>query len=336
MTHRDTMTHAPTGDWYCSCRLPDGRIVDLMTNQGADAFVSAAPAFLQNSIEDTLDPIRARIAGTNPNPGDAQMLIQTYSILVAMADNTSPRVFAKMIASDHMNLWVKHVAKVLQELTADPRWILTGVLARHDQKMLDCLTPTSKHYGMVQCMLATKFLHILANFIQARLAPQMPCAEVAEVMCAMTRNIQIWLERQPKSGDGVENVTAADQSFRKLESSGLLAQTLRCLTVPQATTPDVVSRHLVFLDNLIEQSVQMRRKFKPSSPTGAILQAIIKGQDGHPHCPRDIMQRLKSLAQVLDYAARPPQGLTLHSACCFCNKKRHRTELLACSRCKSE
>ena len=330
------MAHAPTGDSYFRCHLPDGRNVDLMTNKGADAFVRFMPEFLQKNIEDTLDPIRAR--SPNPNPSDAQMLIQTYTMIGVLADNASPKVFAKKIVSDHMVLWVKHVAKILQELTVDQRWIRTGVLTRHDQEMLDSLTPTVKHYGMVQCMLTTKFLHILANFIGARPASQMPCAEVAETICAITGNIQISLEQQSNNPDNVENATAADQTFRKLESSGLLAQTLRCLTVPQATTPDDVSRYLVFLDDLIKQSVKMRRKFKPSSSSGAILQAIIKGQDGHPHCPRDIMQRLKSLAQVLDYTASSHKGgmQTLQRSCRFCNKNGAMMELLACSRCKGE
>lgn len=362
LSHRSgiIMAPAPPGESYFRVHLPNGSNVDLLTDSGATAFVRVMPKYLQVNIQDTLDPIRAR--GTHPNPPDTQMLIQTYTMIGVVADHASPSVFAATIPSEDMDLWVKHVKAILRKLTSDPRWIRTGVLARHDQEMLDALTPTCKHYGVVQAMLDAKLLHVLANFVRARAAPSMPCGEVAETICAVTGNVQLCLQehhhqqqqqqkQKPPSDDnnnseqqqhvgGEDNdendKASSDQAFKRLEDSGLLAQALRCLTVPPATCPEDVSHQLFFLDELLKQSVQMRRKLKPSSPTGTILQAIVQGQDGHPQCPRQIKTRLKSLAQVLDYAATPRHDgmLTTQRSCRFCNK--NAMELLACSRCKGE
>ena len=320
------MAPAPTRENNFRCHSPDGRNYDLSTNDGADAFVTGMPEFLQDNIQNILDPIRARIAGTNPDPRDAQMLFQTYNTIGLVAARASPQLFSEMIASDHMSLWVNHVAKILQELTMDPRWIRTGVLARHDQTMLECLKPTAKQYGMRRRMVETKFLHVLAEFVRARPAPQMPCAEVAEAFFSVAGNVHCCLRAKDAT---------SDLPFRKLDSSGLLAQTLRCLTVPLATNPNEVSRQLCFLDEVLKQFVQLRRKFKASSPTGAILHAIVNDQDGHAHCPQAIKERLKSLAQLLDYAGHG-ERLTKQRLCRLCNKNRGSKELLACSRCKGE
>ena len=283
-------------------------------------------------------------------------------------DNVSPKVLQEVVSSEEKDLWVQHVTTILERLTQDPRWIRTGVLVPHDQRMLDALTPTVKHYAMLQRMNITitttaapaaggpKFLRVLANFIRARRAPQLPCAEVTDQICAVTGNILVTLQRQyrqqflqsqnrkPMSSD---DAAATEQAFRPLEESGLLAQTLRCVTVPpECMVPEVMAHRLYFLDELLQVSIQMRRKLTPTSPTGTVLQAILNGKDGHSQCRPEILQRLKSLAQICEYATPPVNHLnsttggassTLQAwTCRFCNKSGSSRELLLCSRCKGE
>ena len=340
MAHASTTTTTPTSDesvFRCHL-LPDGRNVDLRTSTGADAFVRGMPQFLQVDMETTLDPIRARLVTggtTQPNLRDTQRLIETYTTIGVVFDKMSLQVFAEMIAPDQTELWVTHISNILKQLTVDPRWILTGVLTRHDQKMLDCLTPIVKHYSMVQHMLSTKFFLVLANFVRARPAPQMPCATVTDTICAIAGNLQLCLQHHHQQ----EQQQQPGHAFRRFADCGLLAQTLRCLTVPPAITRyDVLSHRLSFLDNLIKQSVQMRRKFKPTSPTGTMLQAIVHGQDGHAQCPPAIRQRFQSLTHLLEYTARPLNigTVTTQESCRYCSTNGRGMELLACSRCKSE
>ena len=71
-----------------------------------------------------------------------------------------------------------------------------------------------------------------------------------------------------------------EKIFKVLESSGLLAQVLRCITQP-SPDPDAIVAHLVMMDELMACQSLVRKKLKPGQPTGDVLASVIAGNNGY-------------------------------------------------------
>jgi hypothetical protein len=78
-----------------------------------------------------------------------------------------------------------------------------------------------KHLVFVNRVLSSDLLNILASFCAARQDTDMPCPMVTETILSIANNFGVTLSIADWEREKV---------FKLLESSGLLAQVLRCIT----------------------------------------------------------------------------------------------------------
>jgi len=133
-----------------------------------------------------------------------------------------------------------------------------------------------------------------------------------------------------------DNPWSAEKTFKKLEASGILAECLRCMTVPQQAFRDV-DAHNDRVANMVKALVScpslLQKKFKKGEPCGDVVCAILEGKDGHRHTPPTVIKLLKGLVhsvQSIDSA-----GNNSWSRCGYCGKiEESETPLMKCARCK--
>lgn len=315
---------------------PPPRGFDVKTEEGADAFIQAEPHFLETQIQLGAEIIRARImmntgAAGRVDPDDADALRKIYFKCGLAAENATKETFENCIADDQIELWLAHAAAVLKKLTTDPRWIRTGVLQKFDLELLHAVKSFAAHYSVVVHMANSKFLRIVSDFCKARSAPNMPCVEVAGAICNICNGfVHTFMHR----GGG-----KWDDAFKRMEDQGLLAQAIRCFTVPLPKgSEEHYQPYLRFLDGLLAHCMEIHKKFGKGSKTGGVLTAIIEGRDGYTRGPRnpDIMSRLESLAKLCEYGNIKKNEAHRFSRfiCWNCKKESLVEERLRCSNCK--
>lgn len=178
---------------YFKMRLPDGRIVNLMTTEGADAFIGVAPPFINSNLAQA-DEARKRLANGNISKQERQRLqedlMRSYLLLGYVANNASENVFQKSRAeSGH----ISHASDIFSSLSTSKRWTKTGVLQNYDQELLESLLCFMKHRIFVDRVLTSDLLNILATFCAGREGTDMPCPMVTETILSIVNNFRVTL-----------------------------------------------------------------------------------------------------------------------------------------------
>jgi len=329
----------------CKILLPGGRNVDLCTNTGADEFLQTTQCsniVFTTNIRDA-NKIRKKSrkrSGKKLNAGEKSRLTNIGFMVSSLAEFSTPELFEDKINSSEIEYWLDHVITELKELTKDPRWQRTGVLENHDAFILNpCVYMFMKD---VPVLLAFKkgFFQVLNDFIVACKFPALPCADVAETICLLTSNALCSCMLNEMSTWNAEKV------FKKLESCGMLMQFIRCSTVPQLHDlhhfPLSVDR---FYSELYSCTMLIKKRFGKGKPCGDVIDAILKGEDGHQKNRPKIIKKLEaiaSLAKILQPRTFDEKDSKVRSEslkmCRHCNKSDISAEfqmsLMTCSRCK--
>ena len=182
------------------------------------------------------------------------------------------------------------------------------------------------------------FFDTLAEFIQARNAPLLPCPDVAETICLLASNAfcTLMFKTDP---------LPVEKIFKKWESCGMLKEYIRCTTIPQAADafmfpPGILKVYEELSNNC---TLLVKKKFKEGEPCGDVITAILTGKDGS-RIKR--MQVIHKLEEIASYAKiLQPEECQLgydgegNKICRKCNKYGTSVEfqksLMKCSRCKS-
>lgn len=301
--------------------------LNIMTQEGADAFIRLGRPYIQTNIEEEVKPAREKLeAGTMTNKRQRQemkeVIEQVYDMISYVANFSSVEAFC-LVDKNQLECLILHVCDVFSKIAKDEKWIKTGVLQKYDQQLLDRILVTSMiHISFVDlCVSMDKdadLLAVLAQFYAARDKTNMPCPDVTDAMLKIVMNFRASL-----MDDGWEQ----EKIFKKLEATGILGQVFRCYTLP-ITLPDQVQSDFDLLDAVMNCSVLVKRKLKPGRPTGDILDAIIAGKDGYRKGSRNeaVMNRLVNLQKMCSMSNEKvgilgPEGDELRGgACRKCNK----------------
>jgi len=368
-----------------------GQNINLCTREGADIFLQDEGSSFQgfSSNLETATALQRKNSKNNLlNNEEKHMLSGTYFMIDSLAKYSTPAVFATIPKSE-IESWIDHVMTVLKLKTqqddddddasattsttsSTKQWALTGILEQHDAYVLDACIPMFMHLDPVLVALERGFYKVLADFIQARKAPCLPCPDIAETMCMLCANtiMSIYFsQEQSQSQSSSKQKQASKQSqsqsqssttststwtmektFRKLESCGMLAQFIRCSTVPPSEEREDLGL-FKFYEELMHCQVLIKKKFKKGQPCGDLIFNILNGKDGHkdPRTQRGkIMQYLTTIARLADIMQpgeqRQQQGdsttgkTILNKICRHCSKSGLTAEfqksLMACSRCQ--
>ena len=132
-----------------------------------------------------------------------------------------------------------------------------------------------------------------------------------------------------------------------LEETGLLAQALRCLTVP--VTHGSLDEYLQIVDFTEKNARLLQKKFVSGTKSGDILEGLLAGTDGWTAKSNPnhaiVMKRLEALHTLAGMASKslsPENDVELTRVCRHCGKTGYEIKqqdeyrrLLPCSKCKS-
>ena len=318
--------------------LPDGRNVNIMTQEGADIFIGLNSDF-QGFSSNMEDANRLRQKTTLSNQ-DKERLRTHYVMIEVLAQNASKDIF-KQISRSELEPWLDHAMTVIQKLTNDNRWTRTGILEEHDAFVLNACIAMMTQYHPVLLAFEKKLFTVLAAFIEAvQTSPStvaLPCQDIAETVCMICSNARLTL-LDPSN----PTQWSSDKTFKKYESSGILVQFLRCSTVPQ---PREDIGLIKTYEELLKSHDLLKKKFKKGERCGDVVHAILNRKDGHPERRERIMTFLTSIAKLADImqpkrevnASNGTGTEMMNRMCRHCNKSdmtaSFQLKLMACAKC---
>jgi hypothetical protein len=321
-----------------NCQLPDGRNVNLMTQQGADIFIGGRNSDFKGFSSNMEQANRLRQNNTAAlSNNDKEQLRTIYVMIDVLAMNASVDVF-KHISKSELECWFDHAITVIQKLTNDNRWTRTGILEEHDAFVLNACIPMLRHYNPVIIAFQKGFFTVVAVFVAAVQTSSstvtLPCTDIAETICMITSNARLTLLDPSNPTQWSSNKT-----FKKYESSGILVQFIRCSTVPQ---PREDIGLIKTYEELLKCQTLLKSKFKKGEQCGDVVHAILNGTDGHPTKRKQIMTFLTSIAKLADIMQHKREfdnqetGM-MNGICRHCNKSEmtaaFQRRLMACSKC---
>ena len=323
----------------CKCLLPNGRNVELCTQEGSDAFLQVQDRFnfftanikVCNDIRK-----RGRKSRRGLTESEKMHLTTTHFQIDCFARYGSPGVFAARVSNKEIEYWMDHIMSELKRKAKDPSWQRTGVLEQHDAFLLNPCISMFLHDAPVEVAFEKGFFKVLCDFIKARKAPLLPSADLAETVCLLTTNAFINLIFRP-------NPLTPEKVFKKLETCGMLEQYIRCSTIPQEY--DSYEFHpgiIKFYEELIECQHFIRKRFKPGEPCGDAVEAILDGKDGCKKKRMQVIEKLEAIvsyADIMQIAESVPGGSKPLKICRNCNKadtsSEYQESLMACSKCQN-
>lgn len=308
------------------CRLIDGRNVDLATRSGADAYLQQAAGF---SFSTTINMVTEIYKKEKTKQTTKQQVSSILAIVCEVLAQASDHLIENLLPKE-IECWVDFATMLLRDRSMDQKWINHCALEDHDKELFNALIASTSRANVLNVALSRGTLNALAELFAARKAPDMPDDQSAELLCAIFSNACITLRRSFFTGD--YNL-AQEAIMKKLESAGLLAQFIRCSTVPNVWKQFDKDNTYQICVNLISCQVLIRKKFRRGKPCGDIVHNVLMGKDGHT-CHRDqtVLNHLKTIQQLAENMEN--DALHEHEIVCICRHCSKRGKgYAACARC---
>lgn len=323
--------------------LSDGQSVNLCTNEGACAFLAANPQFVSSFTEHASHIIQSSNANIKSSSNNKKLVL-LYQRLGVIAEFLTIEQL-KTLQPDQLQCLVDFVKTRFGDVSCTQQWRSTGTLSKADQELLDSVVPWLKHAKFVQLMTSSGGFQVIGEMVarDENNKPIMPIPEVAETILMICNNAILSLK-----GKCTTQAFSNKRALMDLEETGLLGQALRCLTAP--VSHGSLSEYLQIVDLIETNTVLLKNKFAPGTPTGDILEGLIAGKDGWTSKSSDnhqqVMKRLKALHKLAILAnespSSPEDGIELSRLCRHCGKTGWELKkqdgykrLLACSKCKT-
>ena len=324
--------------------LPDGRNVNICTNEGASAFFGYNPQFVTTWTEQASEILASNAGRSRGRRPGFSNLVVLYQMLGVMAESLRPEQLGTL-HRDQFQRFVDFLKMRFTEVSSTSAWRASGKLSQADQELLDAVVPWLKHPKFVELMLGsrggfTTIATLVARDDQGK--PAMPDAEVTETILMITNNAVLTL-----NGKNIVDITIErDDMLKYLERTGLLAQALRALTAP--VKHGSIQEYLQILDMVEKDAPLLKAKFIPGTATGDILDGLLSGKDGWKPARNSadynrVMKRLKALKDLTAMAKESfaAEGNKDYGRLCRnCSKsgydlKESGKRLLSCGKCKN-
>lgn len=307
--------------------FPDGTTWDIATKAGANAYLEG-PFRFSKSLDELRKLRKKQRNKERLNDDERLHHLVIHKSLFCISKFGDKKTFEAKVLESEIQELLDYVTEEIESFAKEKRWISSGVLVPKDHDELKWFCAILNN-GVIptDLMFKSKFFQVLADLIKARKGNRraLPCEDVS---CTVARLVQLTLSVALER-DGCP----AEKTFKKLESSGILEQMLRCLTATNGTfgyPPD----H--FFGKLECCTGFLTRKFKIGTPCGDTLRAILDGRDGSKNIDPEIYSRLQGIVRLAesmdltDYKASLAFG-----SCLGCsNIGTSEAPLLSCSRCR--
>lgn len=322
------------------CQYPDGSLVDMATEEGANGFLDQAcmPGYFSRLVSEVRKLRKKQSNNKRLSDIEKSELIGCYKFIYTIANNADHESFCGKVPRNQIQDWLNLIIEEVKSFTKNKKWINSGRLAFSDlivfkfcYEILMCSLFTS------QVIFESELFQVLANFIKARkangiaLPSSLVCSHLGKIVhCTLVtaNDDQPW---------------ATEKIFKKFEASGILEQILRCSTVPN-TPVEPGGNHWEthnFLDivlGYLESSIGsvLTQKLKIGEPCGDTLNAILQGRDGSKNAPPKILNRLRGIAALVETfdSTEFKANLAFGSICRPCSKNGDsEAPLFRCAQC---
>jgi hypothetical protein len=226
--------------------MHSGQKIDVCTRDGAHAFIrniqekqlevthltadtrNGAHAFTRKTGQ--FNFFSSTIGGKPTSQEEYQVqLVEMNLIAYALAEHCDPEIFDKIPESE-IECWMDHVMEQITEKTKDDRCAHTGILSDryHTFFLLKPCVSMFMHSVSTRLAFEKDIFRVLANFIASRKTPSLPCTEIIAGNVVMIMSNVLYTV-----SSNHELLLTVEEAFKKLESSGMLVQYIRCSTTTQ-------------------------------------------------------------------------------------------------------
>jgi hypothetical protein len=289
-------------------QLPNGRKIEIASREGADDFV---------------DAVGTDFISTNVFATDDIELIYFYSVAITVFKEASPEKIASGIPESELHTYIEHTLNTLHALSFDRDWLSSGALPIWHDLFLGTVAFFSRHLSFFKLFHANEGMEAVAKFYASRKKNAAPISRsVVHWIIRLVGNILCVLDL-----DGV----FLTEAFGIIEKTGLLGQFIRCVPVNAEDSDDIVTMLLKCLQ-------VVKKKLKPGTPTGDILDAVIAGKDGPINKEaKSSLVRIQRLARLSNDNYNTMKSAVL-KICHHCDRLETQMEgpkLMQCQRCKT-
>eukprot|EP00526_Cylindrotheca_closterium_P004996 CAMPEP_0113603508 /NCGR_PEP_ID=MMETSP0017_2-20120614/1315_1 /TAXON_ID=2856 /ORGANISM="Cylindrotheca closterium" /LENGTH=628 /DNA_ID=CAMNT_0000511903 /DNA_START=51 /DNA_END=1934 /DNA_ORIENTATION=+ /assembly_acc=CAM_ASM_000147 len=302
--------------------------IDLQTEAGRMKFHQDKGPIFKACL---LELIKTQQQQNSMNDYDKDQVSTMYRVMVIIATSTSPHDFREKISKRDIEMFMQHATNEIIKLISKRNYIETGALEKHD-----CvLTPLAALcYQIVPGEVAfqSEFFEVLAEFVKAcnpnKNGRRLPSPENCRLVCEIVSSAYV------ASRQGFKTILPAEKAFKKLETSGMLQQFLRCLTAPESMENDPKNVNFM-LGELQNCPSMLKKKFRRGEPCGDTLFDIVEGRDGSEVQLSDVVTYFNTLKDTV-IAADPTRYIQRQVEICNNCRKGVPSEgsLMTCARCK--
>lgn len=307
-------------------KLPDGRVVDICTEIGANAFLQSESEFLSVCVEAMSNICSYR----KMNARDKNDLMQTAFLFSAIAKYGDRQIFRQSVEQSTVRAWLDFVIAQFRRFTTNPNWIAIGSLPMHDLRILEGCVFMMNHAVAAAFAFEGEFFTALADCVKARKGTgrALPSEQICYFLTLTVSNAY------QASRLSFDNTWTSEQAFKKLEATGALEQFFRCVSVPQAQDDWYL---FGMLDELQACIPFIKKKLQPGQPCGDAIIAILDGKDGSRAERPSLLSKLRAITRIQSSVASG-RAIASYNSCRKCGKadssESFQKSLMQCARCK--
>jgi len=264
-------------------------------------------------------------------------------ILEQKGKQASLKIALSSVSKADFQDWYEYATQILLKLATRSTWLRMSTIREDDLLMLQISIQIMSVFNALKCAFETDYLSALASLVDARKAPNLPCAKVAETVC--------WTVHMAIATDSKQNPKYTPESwsgnklFKKLEECGLLGQFVRCsASYPAEGVLGFGEGVLIVYESIIQHKTVVGR-FQIGQPCGDTLNAVLKGTDGHALKSKKVVGYLQTLSKMAEMvndfttnAGAFDEKGHRRKMCRHCNKAEDdpnfQRSLKSCARCK--
>jgi len=270
---------------------------------------------------------RSRQVGGNLFLVEATVLYQIYSQLGISSQAASDDVFA-LIPESELECWFDHFMQLLVTWTTNDTWRSTGEINPFDHVLFIVTTGMFRHKSTIAVARDKDFLRVLADFLEARSDSGLPHFKIAQHVCNMLnsmtcfhlhhKNLKKVVTKETWASAKKKEAADREKIMRKLESSGILCQFLRCSTLLPPEDECEKEGYWIF-DEILKCPKILKRNFGKGSICGDTVLAILDGTS-YACANEKILEYMRSIARLAkEYGKSEADQVSIRN-CYFCKK----------------
>jgi len=269
--------------------------------------------------------------------------VKFLGILEQKGKQSSLKIALSSIPEADFQDWYEYATKILRKMATRSTWLRMSTIHEDELLMLQISIQIMRVFDALKCAFEKDYFSALASLVDARKAPNLPCAEVAETVCWTVQMALCTVSTQnPKR---TSKSWSGNKLFKEFESCGLLVQFVRCSASYPAEGVLGFGEEVLTVYEAILQDKPMIGWFQKGQPCGDTANAILKGTDGHALKSKKVvgyLQTISKMAEIVNdsttFASTFDEKGKRRMMCRHCNKAEDdpnfQLSLKSCAGCK--